>query len=192
MKTFYVCSYGGCGSKMLCSALAKYGNVQHIHSKKPPDKLQYIGRQKGGKAYVEWFNDMVVPDDELSDYYVIYIYRNPTHSIMSQFENPEHLKHIQSEPSITLNDVLTTGKDLYNIGEFYNNYTQPNEKRNYKIYCVKYEDIFDKQDELSKVLGVGNLHLVNTSKKKATNKNLENIYKDLMDIMNKNDFIMIH
>lgn len=188
---FYVCSYGGCGSKMLCSELAKYGKVHHIHSKNPPDKLQYIGHQQGGKAYEEWFNGIVIPDDELVNYYVIYIYRNPSRSIMSRFENPEHLEHIQSDPSITLNDVLTTGKDLYNLGEFYNNYTQPNKKRNYKIYCVKYEDIFDKQDELSQVLGVGNLHLVNKSKKNATDEKLDTIYKDLIDIINKNDFIMI-
>ena len=27
MKTFYICSYGGCGSTMLYKALKKYGNV---------------------------------------------------------------------------------------------------------------------------------------------------------------------
>ena len=41
---------------------------------------------------------------------------------------------------------------------------KPNKNRNYKIYCVKYEDIFDKQDELSSLLGVGKLNMVNKSK----------------------------
>ena len=50
MKTFYVCSYGGCGSKMLCNALQNYGHVKHVHSRYPPDKLQYIGNEKGGKS----------------------------------------------------------------------------------------------------------------------------------------------
>ena len=47
-KIFYVCSYGGSGSKMLCSALKKYGETIHIHSRKPPNNLEYIGNEKGG------------------------------------------------------------------------------------------------------------------------------------------------
>lgn len=42
VKTFYVCSYGGCGSTMLCDSLNKYGKTVHIHSPKPPDNLEYI------------------------------------------------------------------------------------------------------------------------------------------------------
>jgi len=38
-KKFYVCSYGGCGSWMLCHALKKYGKPIHMHSRNPPDKL---------------------------------------------------------------------------------------------------------------------------------------------------------
>ena len=38
MKTFYICSYGGCGSKMLQESLNKYGKpvyVRHeiVHNK---------------------------------------------------------------------------------------------------------------------------------------------------------------
>jgi len=47
-KIFYVCSYGGSGSKMLCSALKKYGETIHIHSRKPPNNLEYIRNEKGG------------------------------------------------------------------------------------------------------------------------------------------------
>ena len=45
-KHFYVCSYGGSGSKMLCSALNKYGKTTHIHSRMPPNNLEYIGNEK--------------------------------------------------------------------------------------------------------------------------------------------------
>ena len=100
--------------------------------------------------------------------------------------------HIQIHENITLNDVLNTGKDLYKIKEFYDNYTKPNENRNYKIYCIKYEEIFDKQDELSKLLGIGELNLVNKSNRKNTNTKLNEIYSDLIDIMNKNNFITIN
>jgi hypothetical protein len=88
--------------------------------------------------------------------------------------------------------VLDTGNDLYKIREFYDNYTLPNAERNYKIYSVKYEDIFDRQDELSNVLGVGKLNLVNKSTRLKCNERLSEIYKDLIDIMNKNEFIMIN
>ena len=190
-KKFYVCSYGGSGSKMLCNALIKYGKVKHIHSRNPPNNLEYIGNDKGGKTHNEWFNGIVIPEEELNDYYVIYIYRNPSFSILSRFENPKHLKNIQTNESIKLNDVLKTKKDLYKIREFYDNYTKPNEKRKYKIYCVKYEDIFDKQDELSKLLGIGKLNIVNESSRKNGNKELENIYSDLIAEMDKNEFIII-
>ena len=105
---------------------------------------------------------------------------------------PKHLEHIQTDKSIKLNDVLSSRKDLYKVQEFYDNYTKPNKKRNYKIYCVKYEDIFDKQDELSNLLGIGKLNIV--KKKSAgsnSNKELDNIYKNLITEMNRNDFIKI-
>ena len=199
-KKFYVCSYGGSGSKMLHSALKKYGDVKHIHSRKPPNNLEYIGTEKGGNRYAEWFNGITVPEDKLNDYYVIYIYRNPSFAILSRFQNLEHLKHIQTNKSLKLNDVLNTKKDLYKIREFYDNYTKPNEKRNYKIYCVKYEDIFDKHDELSKLLGIGKLNIINKSSAedninkspRKEIKELNNIYRDLIEEMNKNEFIIIN
>ena len=52
-KIFYVCSFGGSGSKMLCSALKVYGKVKHIHSRNPPNNLEYIGNEKGGNTYKE-------------------------------------------------------------------------------------------------------------------------------------------
>ncbi len=190
-KIFYVCSYGGSGSKMLCSELNKYGKTKHIHSRNPPNKLQYIGNEKGGKAYSEWFNGIVIPEEELENYYVIYIYRNPSFSIPSRFENPIHLQHIQTDSSIKLDDILTTKKDLYKITEFYNNYTKPNKERNYKIYCIKYEEIFNKQHILSNLFGIGKLNMINKSSRKNSNKELDIIYHDLIQEMNENKFIMI-
>ena len=193
MKTFYVCSYGGCGSKMLTHALEPYGVVEHVHSRKPPDKLEFIGRRGGGRAYYEWFNGIQVPENQIDDYYVIYIYKNPVKSILSIFTNPLHLDHIQTNRNTTIQDVVDSSKDLYGVKEFYDNYTKPG-NRNYKIYCVKYEDIFEKQDELSELLGIGKLGLV----KKETDRThkdydkLTEIYKDLNDSMEKNDFIMVN
>ncbi len=177
---------------MLCNALKTYGKVEHIHSRNPPDKLEYIGNLNGGNTYHEWFNGITIPKEELKNYYVIYIYRNPSFSIPSRFELEGHLYHIQTDNSIQLPQVLSSGKDLYKIREFYDNYTKPNKKRNYKIFCVKYEDIFDKQDELSSLLGIGKLNLVNTSSRKESHKKLDNIYQDLIKKMKENKSIFIH
>ena len=43
MKVFYVCSWGGCGSKLLCRYLNNFGKAIHIHDPDPPDNLEYIG-----------------------------------------------------------------------------------------------------------------------------------------------------
>ena len=43
MKTFYICSYGGSGSTILCKALSKYGESVHIHSRFPPNQLEFVG-----------------------------------------------------------------------------------------------------------------------------------------------------
>lgn len=175
---------------MLCSALSKYGESVHIHSRKPPNKLEYVGGEKGGEVYHEWFNGIPIPEDELHNYYVIYIYRNPSFSIPSRFWIPGHLNNIQTT-DIKLDEVIKSGEDLYKLREFHNNYIKKNKNRNYKIYCVKYEDIFDKQDNLSELLKVGKLNMVNKSKRKNSNKDLDEIYSDLIKEMEENEFITI-
>ena len=56
-KIFYICSYGGSGSSLLFKSLEKYGNAYHIHSRYPPDKLEYVGKLRNrshlGKS--NWF-----------------------------------------------------------------------------------------------------------------------------------------
>lgn len=193
MKTFYICSYGGCGSTILFNKLKNYGNIYHIHSRKPPNKLEYIGEENGGNSYSEWFNGIQIPEEKLDNYYVIYIYKNPIKAIFSRFKNPKHLEHIQTDINIKIEDIISQKKDLYNIEEFYDNYTTKNENRNYKIICVKYEELFEKQNELSKLLNIGPLNLIKKeSKRKYKYLNeLNNIYKNLIEKMNKNNFIFI-
>lgn len=191
-KIFYVCTYGGSGSKALCNALEEYGTAYHIHSRVPPECLEYIANQEGGDAYYEWFNGIPIPDEKLKEYTVIYIYRDPSFAIPSRFENPKHLENIQTDKNIKLEDIYKTGQDLYKIREFHDNYIKHNIKRNYKIYCVKYEEIFDKQEELSKLLGIGKLNLVDKSQRKTSHEKLKKIYADLITEMKENDFIIIN
>ena len=130
-------------------------------------------------------------------YSVIYIYKNPIKAILSRFHIPKHLDHVQSKKGIKIEDVIETSKDLYDIKGFYDNYTKPNPNRNYKIYCIRYGDLFDNHAELSKVLGIGKLNIVRkeTNRKEAMNnyyEGLNKVYKDLIEIMKKNKFLMIN
>jgi hypothetical protein len=82
-----------------------------------------------------------------------YIYKNPINAIYSRFEIPAHLEHIQCDKNIKINDVLNTKLDLYGIEEFFDNYTKKN-NRNYKIYCIKYEEIWNNMKILNKTLNI--------------------------------------
>lgn len=180
---FYICSYGGCGSTALTRALAKYGKVVHIHSRKPPFELEYVG----GSTYSEWFNGIKVPNP--SEYRVIYIYRNPVDAILSRFHTPQHLDHIQC-PKVTIDTVLARQKDLFGLEEFYNNYMYA--KTAYPIVCVKYEELFEKQHLLSQLFGIGPLNLEKKERLKDIDKTrFYSIYQPLIDKMNKNNFIII-
>lgn len=190
-KVFYVCSYGGCGSKMLTTALKRYGNVKHVHTRFPPDKLQYITNEQ--------FNGVEVPPELLKNYYVIYIYKNPVKAILSRFTgaprfNKKHLIHVGCNPRITVDGVINQSKDLYQLQQFYDNYTKP-AHRNYDVYCIKYETIFDRQTEISKFFDIGPLNLVriesNRNMLESKHPQLYTIYDDLIQQMAKNDFIFV-
>ena len=199
-KVFYVCSYGGCGSKMLCQYLSHFGTVKHVHSRNPPQQLTHIGTRD------EWFSSIPIPINELSSYYVIYIYRDPVKAIQSRFHDPTHLAHIQINPSITLEQVIERKQDLYGIENFFDNYTTYGYKqrnytyiqRNYKLYCVKYENLFTNMEEFNRVLNITcndkSLYPVEkTREKPASNEALalEHIYAPLKQRMAKMPFITV-
>jgi hypothetical protein len=193
-KVFYVCSYGGCGSKMLCEYLGYFGTVKHIHSRCPPDKLTHITTYPN---YDEWFGKIPISEKDIANYYVIYIYRDPIKAIQSRFDMKQHLIHIQCNPSITLEDVVKTKKDLYGIETFFDNYTTRNINRNYKIYCVKYEDLFENIEELNRVLNIRcdkSMYPTKTVREKPElpeKNDLENIYSNLKQKMERRPFISI-
>jgi hypothetical protein len=207
-RFFYVCSYGGCASWMLVDYLNEFGNVYHVHSKCPPRrKLTYIGREHIDVPIEtlalrgEWFNDIVIPEEEVHKYKVIYIYKEPINVIYSRFSDTNHLANVECDPSIKLTDVIREKKDLYGITNFYQNYTEPavpREHRNYKIYCVKYEDFFDNIEKFNEAMEISNCaNLYPRKKERANKKNeedaeiLREIYGDLIEKMRANDFIKI-
>ena len=161
---YYICSSGGCGSTILSKYLKNFGNVYHIHDRYPPEKLCYVGKENTtDDIYEEWFNKVEVPEDRLSFYKVIFIYRNPIDVIFSRCiqtngPNKAHLQHIKciNNGLIGLGDVLKSKSDLYGLEEFYDNYTIP-KKRNYSIHCVKYEHFFTNIELFNKVMGIPNI-----------------------------------
>ena len=190
MKIFYVCSYGGCGSTMLCKYLNNYGKSFHVHDRYPPDKLSQLGLL----CYHEWFNGVEIPNHELNQYYVIFIYREPIHCIYSRFHIPEHLYHIKCNTTIKLHDVITEKKDLYGINFFFNKYTTPNPKRNYKIHCIKYEELFENMSTFNKYFDLRDDNILypveSVSNYVYKEKDiLTKIYTPLINKMNKMNFI---
>ena len=193
-KVFYVCSYGGCGSKMLCQYLSNFGTVKHVHSRNPPQQLTHIGTRD------EWFSSIPIPTSELSNYYVIYIYRDPVKAIQSRFHDPAHLAHIQVNPSITLQQVIERKQDLYGIENFFDNYAtyKHMKQRNYKIYCVKYENLFTNMEEFNRVLNIScadkSLYPVEKTREKLASNAalaLEQLYAPLKQRMANMPFITV-
>lgn len=206
--TFYVCSFGGSGSTVLFNYLSQFGNVEHVHDRLPPAKLTYVGNKNVNtetslSVYSEWFNTIEVPEKELSNIKVIFIYRNPLDVIYSRFAfqngqpHVEHLKHImcKNNGNIKLRDVLNSATDLYGMEEFFDNYTRPN-NRNYKIYCVKYEMFWDNIGVFNQLLGIPDIKQLypQKSERKKTiyfKDQLNKIYLPLIKKMNSNTFIKL-
>jgi hypothetical protein len=198
--TYYVCSYGGSGSYMLRDYLKNFGKVEHIHSRKPPSQLEYVGGNHTDKpVYDEWFNGVEIPESELNKYKVIYLYKDPVKAIYSRFDNPEHLLHVECDTTITLEQVIQSKKDLYGLEEFFDYYTSKKgkKKRNYPIYCVKYEEFWDHLSEFNQQLGLPDIPELypvkkETPRKEPYNQILYEIYDKLLKKMKKKGFIEIN
>ncbi len=192
---YYVCSWGGCGSQMLCHYLGYFGDVYHIHSRNPPQKLTKIGYMTGEES--EWFVNSELPENIAKNIKVIFIYRNPIDCIYSRFiDNKGHLKNIQCDNvDITMEDCIKQNKDLYKLEEFFNNYVE--NKKSYNIYCVKYETLWDNFKELNLILNIPDIKEYypkrnETVKEKLLDKELSIIYQELIEKMNKMEPIEVN
>jgi hypothetical protein len=166
-KFYYVCSFGGCGSTPLTKYLANFGNTFHVHSREPPDKLTYVGKYLSSNpgSHPEWFNGVPVNEEDLPNCKVIYLYRDPIRCLYSRFihmnrpDNPEknHIFNIQCPRKfINLKDVAEQRQDLYRLEDFFDNYTRPNNNRNYEIIPLEYNKVFDDFPAFNKLLNLPN------------------------------------
>lgn len=199
-RYYYVMSYGGCGSTLISRFLENYGRVKHLHTRVPPKELEYAGYDNSDEKCknTTHMNGIKVPEHLLKNFTVIYIYKDPVRAIYSRFSIPFHLKNVSCKMSIKKYDLLKSKKDLYGIEEFFDNWTTPDPERNYDIICVKYSDLFDKQDELFELLNLkvapeDRLFKRETERKNNTaeEKILYQIYQPLIDKINSKKFIEI-
>jgi len=200
-KRFYVCSFGGCGSQMLCHYLGHFGDVYHIHSRVPPPNLTNTGYDDG-KTYAEWFSDIDIPANDMYKYTVIFIYRNPIDVIYSRLakDTYNHLTNIQtSDNNKTLKDCVREKKDVFELEEFFDNYVTNKNGRTYPIYCVKYETFFDNLREFNRLMKIPpylpELYPVKQESEKTILQEdrviLEGIYQPLIEKMNSMEAIQI-
>ena len=198
---YYICSFGGSGSTVLFQYLSNFGNVYHIHDRFPPCKLQHVGKNNAIEdTYSEWFNKVEIPEPEINNYKIIFIYRNPIqviYSRLTQKDNPNipHLQHIKCDNNgdISLANILTSSKDLYKLEQFFDNYTCKQE-RNYRIYCVKYEQFWDNIPFFNNIIGIPDIKELypikhETRKPIRHTALLNNIYSSLINKMNNKTFI---
>lgn len=201
---YYICSSGGCGSTILFNYLSNFGNVYHIHDRYPPNKLQYIGnKNKNTSEHVnsEWFNGVEIPENELTNYKVIFIYRHPIPVIFSRLAqkygpNTKHLQNIKCDNNGNINffDVLKERKDLYKIEDFFNNYTTISSERNYDIYSIKYELFFNNISFFNQIMNIPDIIELYPIKSEHNKKyqyvrELLIIYNKLIQKMNRMTFI---
>jgi hypothetical protein len=199
---YYICSSGGCGSTILFNYLSMFGNVYHIHDRYPPKKLQYVGKENTNEdIYNEWFNNIEIPEDKLKNYKVIFIYRHPIKIIFSRFAqskgpNINHLQNIKCTNNGNINffDVIKSGRDLYGIEDFFDNYIFKNQDRNYNIYAVKYELFWNNISLFNKIMEIPDIKDLYPSKQERLTsftfvKELSYIYNSLINKMNKMNFI---
>lgn len=189
-KIFYVCSFGGCGSQAICHYLGYFGDVYHIHSRRPPVRLTNTG-YNDNKTYAEWFSDTIISDNEVKKYKVIFVYRDPVECIYSRFQdNQSHIKNIQcSNMSVTVSDCIREKKDLFELEEFFDLYTTKT-ARNYDIYCIKYETFWRNIETFNDAMGIPHIPFYYPEKKETVKdrsfySELRQIYQPLINKMSK-------
>ena len=200
-NSYYICSYGGSGSKMLQAYLSNFGNTFHVHSRHPPKKLMRVGT----KEYPEWFNDIEVvpildrqiPRYQVEEIKVIFIYRDPIYAIRSRIIpgetyriSSDHLNNITST-HWNIESVVGNMMDLWELESFFDNYTTFDKDRNYKIYCVNYDKFWDNIEKFNEVLELPNVPELYPTRKESTKykpvyeRELRTIYANLLKKMDE-------
>lgn len=187
---------------MLCIFLKMFGNVYHIHSRKPPERLTYIDMSR------EWFNSKEIDQNDIKNYKVIFLFRNPADAQLSAFLRMGmkwaklHFRNIQVkkiDEIESLQDYVEKGIDLLNYNEFFDNYMNKELNKNYSIIGINYDKLWDNLPEVFKILEISEKYLclfpVRKERKKKVPKSiiekLTKMNKELIDKIDEREAITI-
>lgn len=195
MREFYVCSYGGCGSKMLVKFLSEYGNAYHIHDRWPPKQLTHTKIKKHSDLILdehEWniartFTDEKNDNPEAK---VIFIYSYPEFSLTTScawsklhwdnigITDISKLTYNNGDTPISKDDYLKQSADNAYYIEFYENYMRGNV--DYDIIAINFHKIWDNIPTLENILKIDFKDFPEPNKNKIERElELMNVYKNL-------------
>jgi len=196
---YFVFSYGGTGSTMLCSFLSRYGRSFHLHDKVPPlfltDRL-VEAPDRHTEAVIHLSQDPYYKLN-LNDCRVIYIYRDP---VIAKISRPgwQHCYHIggdfrqhqklKRKPGDNLGmelleDYARNGVDLNQYEEHFDNWMIEGEDREYSILYINYAHLWENLNVIFEYCQIPINHIVNFPRKRETKKNVsDNVVKVLTEM----------
>ncbi len=146
---YYICSFGGCGSKMLTNFLQQFGKVVHIHNRYPPKVLSVIRLKSENDGS---FSTIPICNESLSKVHVIYIFRDPTEAQVSRW-GINHFMNIQVPNLSRYVKILANPKkyikynqNLLKYDKFHQNYMKAPRSKNYNIYAINYHKLFTSEN----------------------------------------------
>lgn len=206
---YYVFSYGGTGSTMLCNFLSRYGKSFHLHDKVPPLFLTNKIIEAPGKhtlAKVRLSQDRC-NEINTTSCRVIYIYRDP---MIAKISRPgwQHCYHIGGDyirhqkfkknkgDNLGINllkQYVDLGQDLNKYEEHFDNWFNEAQMREYSILYINYDYLWENLNAIFDYCEIPTEDIVKFPKRRETEKNisedvkigLSSMYLSLKEKINK-------
>lgn len=191
-RIFYVCSYGGTGSKMLTNFLKHFGKVIHIHNRSPPNQLCYTKKVGGGYDGKFVRHRKILNKNLRKQVTVIYLFRDPTEAQISRW-GLNHWRNI-GIPLTSRNEralshpqrYIENNKNILKYEEFHDNY-MTSTPTDYTIYAINYHKIFQQgnKETLCQQLRLPQGAINMFPPKKETSGDKWNEYRSELDKLNE-------
>ena len=174
---YFVFSYGGCGSTMLCSFLSQFGRSYHLHDNKPPKFLTDSTPPIPITSCTVRLSQDPARRLKNENCKVIYIYRNPAESKVSRpsWQHCYHmggdflshkdkisqgpLKEVNDEENLQIKmdwveQFASNGIDYNGYEQHFDNWINAVPDRDYPILYVNYENLWENLNILLEYCGV--------------------------------------
>ena len=167
-------------------------NIFYIYSFNNDESLNILSNylKNFGKVYNNYDYKPLknICNSEIHKYKVIYIYINPISIISNMIKNNND---DDSKIIRMIEDSIITQTDLFRMEDSFDNFTNmtPKINRNYGIFCIKYETMFDHWKVINNILGIRNikeLYPIRNNIDDINNKEYHSIIKEIdLEILNK-------